>query len=74
MPDNEDGKMRESIVVIDASNFVPKFIWTDNNHPRTDAATDFVCEAGINVYWISEYMPDRFVVARWLETTGGSEA
>ena len=38
-----------------------------------DANTDFKCEDGINVFWISEYMKDEFVVSRWLQTVGGNE-
>lgn len=71
---NSTNKLREMILVIDTRNTVPSYMfWGSNFHPRTDANTDFKCEDGINVFWISEYMQDQFVVSRWLQTVGGNE-
>lgn len=53
----------------------PTIIWPANFHPRTDAETDFKCEAGKrNVYWITEYAEGEFCVAGWQETAGGNAA
>lgn len=73
---NSENNVRDCMLKIEVSESVtaPTITWPENFHPRTDSATDFACETGINVYWISEYKPDHFVVARWLETTGGSAA
>lgn len=65
---------RDCILVVE--NIIDSDIqidWPYNFHPRTDKETDFVCKANTtNVYWISEYKPNNFVVAGWQETTGGS--
>jgi hypothetical protein len=69
------GKVRDCILVVDLTSMEdpPTIIWPDNFHPRTDAETDFKCEAGKrNVYWISEYAQNEFCVACWQETTGGN--
>jgi hypothetical protein len=51
----------------------PTITWPENFHPRTDADTDFKCEAGKrNVYWITEHSPNEFCVAGWQETDGGN--
>ena len=51
----------------------PTVTWPSNFHPRTDAGTDFACEAGVrNVYYISEYATGQFVVGGWQETAGGN--
>lgn len=51
----------------------PTVTWPSNFHPRTDAATDFACEAGKrNVYYISEYATGEFAVGGWQETAGGN--
>lgn len=66
--------MRDCVlVVVCRYNTVPTIRWSSNFHPRTDAETDFACVAGgvRNVYWISEYARDEFVVAGWQETEGG---
>lgn len=65
---------RDCILVVE--NIIDSDIqidWPYNFHPRTDKETDFVCKANTtNVYWISEYKDNNFVVAGWQETTGGS--
>jgi hypothetical protein len=70
----ESGYMRDCVLVVVCSNeTAPTITWGDNFHPRTDAETDFKCEAGKrNVYWITEYAPNHFAVAGWQETEGGN--
>ena len=74
--DNNENNVRDCILTIDVPEGItaPTITWLSNFHPRTDADSDFKCEAGKNVYWISEYMTDEFVVARWSETSGGNIA
>jgi hypothetical protein len=70
-----DGKVRDCQFTLDCTGLAtaPKITWPTNFHPRTDAETDFKCEAGKrNVYWISEYAPNEFCVAGWQETEGGN--
>jgi hypothetical protein len=72
---NYDGCIRDMVFVVDCDTVetAPKIEWPGNCHPRTDAETDFKCEAGKrNVYWISEYAQGKFVVAGWQETEGGN--
>jgi hypothetical protein len=66
--------MRDCVLMVVCSNATaPTITWGDNFHPRTDAETDFKCEAGKrNVYWISEYESNHFAVAGWQETEGGN--
>jgi hypothetical protein len=65
--------LRDLQMVVDCRNgFAPTITWNRVFHPRTDAETDFKCEAGKrNVYWITEYAEGEFVVAGWQETDGG---
>ena len=73
IPRNETHRLREMILVIDTKNTLPSSMYWDSNcHPRTDVNTDLKCESGINVFWISEYMENQFVVSRWLQTAGGN--
>jgi hypothetical protein len=68
-----DGKTRDCVLRVECGETAPNITWGYNFHPRTDAETDFACVAGKrNVYWISEYSPNEFVVAGWQETTGGN--
>ena len=69
-----NSKARDLILVIDnVSTSDIQLSWGSRFHPRTDVETDFVCKANTtNVYWISEYKTNNFVVASWQETTGGS--
>lgn len=67
------GIMLDCSLVIDCRgrDTAPTITWPDNIHPRMDVETDFACVAGVrNVYWITEYAPNEFVVAGWQETTG----
>lgn len=67
------GKTRDCVLRVECGETAPKITWGANFHPRTDAETDFKCEAGKrNVYWITEYAEGEFVVAGWQETTGGN--
>ena len=70
------GKARDCILVIDGTAtgaVAPTVTWPSNFHPRTDAGTDFACEAGVrNVYYISEYAVGAFAVGGWQETAGGN--
>jgi hypothetical protein len=67
------GKTRDCVLRVECGDTVPTITWGANFHPRTDAETDFKCEAGKrNVYWITEYAEGEFVVASWQETTGGN--
>jgi hypothetical protein len=68
----ENGYTRDCVLRVECGDAVPTITWGANFHPRTDAEMDFACEAGKrNVYWISEYAPNEFVVAGWQETDGG---
>jgi hypothetical protein len=71
----ESGKVRDCILMVDLTSMEdpPTITWPANFHPRTDAETDFACEAGKrNVYWITEYAEGEFAVAGWQETEGGN--
>ncbi len=72
----DTGKARDCELVIDCTAtgaVAPTVTWPATFHPRTDAATDFACEAGVrNVYYISEYATGEFVVGGWQETAGGN--
>lgn len=69
----ESGYMRDCVLRVECGETAPTITWGTNFHPRTDAETDFACVAGVkNVYWITEYSPNEFVVAGWQETTGGN--
>ena len=72
----ETGKARDCELVIDCTAtgaVAPTVTWPSMFHPRTDAATDFACEAGKrNVYFISEYATGNFAVGGWQETSGGN--
>jgi hypothetical protein len=76
--------VRDIIFVVDCRKNLgaPTLRWGDEEtqtfHPRTDAETDMACVDGaINVYWISEFSPNQFVVAGWQMTDpvveGGGE-
>ena len=70
------GTARDCELVIDCTATgatAPTVTWPATFHPRTDAATDFACEAGVrNVYYISEYATGEFAVGGWQETAGGN--
>lgn len=68
-----DGKTRDCVLRVECGDTAPKITWGANFHPRTDAETDFACEAGKrNIYWLTEHAPNEFVVAGWQETEGGN--
>lgn len=70
------GMARDCELVIDCTAtgaVAPTVTWPATFHPRTDAATDFACEAGVrNVYFISEFSSGEFAVGGWQETAGGN--
>ena len=72
---NLDGIGRDMVLVL---NLVGKASFTLNwasgyFYPRTDNATDLKCTPGkVNVYYIGEYMKDRFLVSHWVEDTYGT--
>ncbi len=70
------GMARDCELVIDCTAtgaVAPTVTWPATFHPRTDAGTDFACEAGVrNVYFISEYATGEFAVGGWQETAGGN--
>ena len=70
------GVARDCELVIDCTEtgaVAPTVTWPATFHPRTDAATDFACEAGTrNVYFISEFASGEFAVGGWQETAGGN--
>jgi hypothetical protein len=69
----ETGYTRDCVLRVECGETAPTITWGANFHPRTDADTDFKCEAGKrNVYWITEHSPNEFTVAGWQETTGGN--
>lgn len=68
------GYARDCVLRVECGETAPKITWGKIFHPRTDAETDFKCEAGKrNVYWITEHAEGEFCVAGWQETTGGGE-
>jgi hypothetical protein len=68
-----DGKTRDCVLRVECGDTAPTITWGANFHPHTDLETDFACVVGKrNVYWITEYAPDGFVVAGWQETAGGN--
>jgi hypothetical protein len=72
--DNIEGNVRDCILVIDVPEGIsaPTIVWSDKFSSRTDDS-DFICDAASkNVYWITEYSADRFVVARWQDVSGGN--
>lgn len=74
LPAGVTGKARDCILVIDCTAegaVAPTVTWPDNWAPRTSAEDDLTVEVGVNVYYVTEYEPGKFVVARWLEPTGG---
>ena len=70
------GVARDCELLIDCTAtgaVAPTVTWPATFHPRTDAATDFACEAGTrNVYFISEFASGEFAVGGWQETAGGN--
>ena len=70
------GTARDCELVIDCTAtgaVAPTVTWPATFHPRTDAATDFACKAGVrNIYFISEYAAGEFAVGGWKETAGGN--
>ena len=70
------GTARDCELVIDCTAtgaVAPTVTWPATFHPRTDAATDFACEAGVRkVYFISEFSSGEFAVGGWQETAGGN--
>lgn len=72
--DNNENNVRDCILVIDVPEGIsaPTIVWSDKFSSRTDDS-DFICDAASkNVYWITEYSVDRFVVARWQDVGGGN--
>ena len=60
------GKVRDCVLVLECEEHEQHITWDSAVFsPRTDAEADFACEAGTNVYWITEYASGKFVVARW---------
>ena len=65
--------MRDCVLRVECGETAPTITWGANFHPRTDAETDFKCEAGKrNIYWITEHAEGEFAVAGWQATTGGN--
>lgn len=65
-----NGKVRDCLLIVDCTNTdtAPTITWEKGIRPRTDAATDMECVAGVrNVFWLSKYAPASFVVAGWAE-------
>ena len=58
---------RDLMLTIKTEATAPTVTWPDNWAPRTSAEDDLTVEVGTNVYYITEYTPGKFVVARWLE-------
>lgn len=62
----DDNVVRDLIMVIPSTNSVTNIEWPTNIYPKNDAVIDYKCEAGVdNVYWISEFSPNKFVVSGW---------
>ena len=77
----EGDYLRDCVFVIDCEGLetAPRIQWGFDGgntfRPRTDAETDMACVAGKrNVYWISEFAINAFVVAGWqVPDAGGGE-
>lgn len=87
LPTGISDRARDCCLIIDCRNLsagqAPTIAWPQNFHPRTIAATDFVCTAGKrNIYFISEFGSETlngstvgsFAVGGWQETTGGGSS
>lgn len=61
-----DNVVRDLIMVIPSTNSITNIKWPTNIYPKNGAIIDYKCEAGVdNVYWISEFSPNKFVVSGW---------
>lgn len=65
---------RDCVLTLDLSERTEKPLslqWGDGTvtvHPRISVNQDLICELGmVNVFWITEYALDKFVVSRWTE-------
>lgn len=71
------GKMRDAVLSI-ACDDMPMNIGWDNTvtwYPRTDLDTDMGCDANAeNIYFITEFAPNEFLVSRWVKGEPRKEA
>lgn len=65
---------RDCVLTLDLSERTEKSLslqWGDSTvtvHPRISVNQDLTCELGmVNVFWITEYALNKFVVSRWTE-------
>jgi hypothetical protein len=65
--------IRDCMMVVDCGVTVPDIKWNSNFHPRNNSEVDFTCVANArNVFYISEYTQNHFIVSAWCETAGGN--
>lgn len=67
-----NGKVRDCLLIVDCTKTetAPTITWASGIHPRTDSSVDMVCAAGVrNVFWLSKYAPECFVIAGWQEVS-----
>lgn len=71
--DGDNNVLRDCMMVVECAEFPPYIKWGSNFHPRTNRETDFYCVANSrNVFYITEYIPNHFMVSTWCETEGGN--
>jgi Mg2+ and Co2+ transporter CorA len=71
--DGDINVLRDCIMVVQCGKLPPEIKWNSNFHPRSNSETDFNCVANSrNVFYITEYTPNHFVVSAWCETEGGN--
>ena len=66
---NQDAMACTLVVEVPFGTTAPDITWGSEGgsqefNARTDAE-DLTCDVGTNVFWITEYAPNKFVVARW---------
>ena len=71
--DGDINVLRDCMMVVECGDVPPDIKWGNNFHPRTNSETDFNCVANSrNIFYITEYVPNHFMVSTWCETEGGN--
>lgn len=65
--------LRDCMMVVECGEVPPEIKWDSSFHPRNNSEADFTCVANArNIFYISEYIPNHFIVSAWCETNGGN--
>ena len=65
--------LRDCMMVVECGEVPPEIKWDSSFHPRNNSEVDFTCVANArNIFYISEYIPNHFIVSAWCETNGGN--